>query len=140
MDEGYDAEDAFFNGYFYKIKTPQFILVNGSRYGNRCDFKQESIDYRGNICYIPTKGYCFIKCINFLTGKDYNQEILEFIRNEDRRNNIMTMARIQPCSGKLGVSLGFYNGKKYGIEIILKEINLVFTSQSILCNMEISGC
>ena len=24
IDEGYDAEDAIFNGYFYKLNTPQF--------------------------------------------------------------------------------------------------------------------
>ena len=24
IDEGYDAEDAIFNGYIYKINTPQF--------------------------------------------------------------------------------------------------------------------
>ena len=28
IDEGYDAEDAIFNGYIYKINTPQFNLVN----------------------------------------------------------------------------------------------------------------
>ena len=31
-DEGYDAEDAMFNGYIYKINTPQFIKVNRSQY------------------------------------------------------------------------------------------------------------
>ena len=30
IDEGYDAEDAIFNGYSYEINTPQFILVNRS--------------------------------------------------------------------------------------------------------------
>ena len=28
IDEGYDTEDAIFNGYIYKINTPQFSLVN----------------------------------------------------------------------------------------------------------------
>ena len=31
IDEGYDAEDAIFNGYIYKINTPQFNLVNRSQ-------------------------------------------------------------------------------------------------------------
>ena len=44
-DEGYDAEDALFNGYFYKINTPQFNLVNRFQYGNVCDFKHELIEY-----------------------------------------------------------------------------------------------
>ena len=70
IDEGYDAEDVIFNSYVYKIKTLQFNLVNRSQYGNGCDFKHEIIEYRGNNCFVPTKGYCFVKCINFITGED----------------------------------------------------------------------
>ena len=70
IDEGYEAEDAIFNGYIYKIDTPHFNLVNRSQYGNGCDFKLEIIEYRGNSCFIPTKGYCFVKCINYLIGED----------------------------------------------------------------------
>ena len=96
IDEGYDAEGAIFNGYIYKLDNPQFTKVNGSQYGNGCDFKYEIIEYRGNNCCIPTKGYCFVKCVNFLTGEDYKQQYLDFIRNGNRRSNIMTKARIQP--------------------------------------------
>ena len=31
IDEGYDAEDAIFKGYIYKLNTPQFNKVNGSQ-------------------------------------------------------------------------------------------------------------
>ena len=41
IDEGYDAEDAIFNGYVYKLDTPHFKKVNRSQYGNGCDFKHE---------------------------------------------------------------------------------------------------
>ena len=41
IDEGYDAEDAIFKAYIYKINTPQFILVSRSQYGNGCDFKHQ---------------------------------------------------------------------------------------------------
>ena len=34
IDERYEAEDAFFNGYIYKLNTPQFSLVNRSQYGH----------------------------------------------------------------------------------------------------------
>ena len=67
IDRDYESEDAIFNGYIYKLDTPKFNKVNRSQYGNGCDFKHEIIEYQGNICFIPTKGYCFIKCINFLT-------------------------------------------------------------------------
>ena len=95
IDQDYDSDDSIFNGYIYKINTPQFNKVNRSQYGNGCSFDEIIIEYQGNNCFIPTKGYCFIKCINFLTGQDYKQQYLEFIRNEKRRSNIMTMARIQ---------------------------------------------
>ena len=56
IDLDYDSEDAFFNGYIYKINTPQFNKVNRSQYGNGCSFDKIIIEYLGNNCYIPTKG------------------------------------------------------------------------------------
>ena len=65
IDEGYDAEDSIFNGYIYKLNSPQFNKVNRSQYGNGCDFKHQIIEYHGRNCYIPSQGYCFIKCVIF---------------------------------------------------------------------------
>ena len=81
MDEGYDAEDAIFNGYFYKLYSPQFNRVNRSQYGNGCNFKQQIIEYHGNNCYIPSNGYCFIKFLYYLTMSDYKEQYLDFIGN-----------------------------------------------------------
>ena len=81
IDQDYESEDSIFNGYIYKIDTPQFNKVNRSQYGNGCDFKHQIVEYQGNNCYIPSKGYCFIKCINYLTGRDYKEQYLDFIRN-----------------------------------------------------------
>ena len=61
---------AILKGYIYKIDTLPFKKVNRSQYGNDCDFKHEIIEYRGNNCFIPIKGYCFVKYINFLRGED----------------------------------------------------------------------
>ena len=74
IDQDYESEDAIFNGYNYKTKTPQFELVNRFQCGNGCDFKHEIFEYRQKNCFIPTKGYCFVKCFNFLTGKDYKRK------------------------------------------------------------------
>ena len=112
IDQDYDSEDAIFNGYIYKLDTPQFNKVNRSQYGNGCGFDKIIIEYQSNNCFIPTKGYCFVKCINYLTGQDYKEQYLDFIRNENRRTNIMTMARIQPCLRKLGIDLGYFNGER----------------------------
>ena len=38
---------------------------------------------------------------------------MDFTRIEQRRNNIMNMARTQPCLKILGISLSYYNGKKW---------------------------
>ena len=76
IDQDYDSEDAIFNGYIYKLNTPQFNKVNRSQYGNGCSFDKIIVEYRGNNCYIATKGYCFVKCINFITGQDYKNNIL----------------------------------------------------------------
>ena len=73
-DQDYESEDALFNGYIYKLNTPQFKKVNRSQYGYGCDFKHEIIEYRVKNCFIPTKRYCFVKCINFPTGQDYKQQ------------------------------------------------------------------
>ena len=110
IDQDYDSEDAIFNGYIYKLNTPQFNKVNRSQYGNGCDFKHEIIEYRGNNCFIPSKGYCFIKRLNFLTDRDYKQQYLDFIRNEKRRSNIMTKARIQPFCRANNINIGYFDG------------------------------
>ena len=106
IDQNYDSEDDIFNGYFYAINTPQFNKVNRSQYGNGCDFKQEIIEYRGKNCFIPTKGYCFVKCNNYLTKSDYKEHFLKFIRNEKRRSNNMTKARLQPFCRANIINLG----------------------------------
>ena len=97
IDQDYESEDVFFNGYIYEFNKTQLNVINKSRYGHGCDIKHQIIEYRGNNCFIPTMGYCFIKCINLLTVEDYKKQYLDFIRSEQRKSNIMTMARIQPC-------------------------------------------
>ena len=47
-----------------------------------------------------------------MTGQDYKQQYLDFIRNEKRRTNIMTMARIQPFCRANNINLGYYNNHR----------------------------
>ena len=126
IDQDYDSEDAIFNGYIYKLDSPQFNKVNRSQYGNGCDFKHEIIEYRGNNCFIPTKGYCFVKCINFLTGNDYKQQYLDFIRSEQRRSNIMTKARIQPFCRSNNINLGYYDGERVFPRSVTERNNALY--------------
>ena len=133
IDEGYDADDCIFNGFIYKINTLQFNEVNRSHYGNGCSFDKIIVDYRGNNCYIPTKGYCFVKCIIYLTGQDYKQEYLDFIRNEKRRSNIMTMERIQPCLRNLGINLAYYNGERVFPRTVTKRDSGLYLYNNHFC-------
>ena len=113
IDEVYDAEGAIFNGFIYKINTPHFNKANRSQYGNGCSFDNINVEYRGNNYNIPTKGYCFVKCINFLKGEDYKEQYLEqnldFIRSEQRRSNIKNKARNQQFCRANIINLVYYN-------------------------------
>ena len=133
IDQDYDSDDSIFNGYIYKIDTPQFNKVNRSQYGNGCDFKHEIIEYRGNNCFIPTKGYCFVKCINFLTGQDYKQQYLEFIRNEKRRSNIMTKARIQPFCRANNINLGYWDGERVFPRTVTNRDSALYLCNNHFC-------
>ena len=131
--EVYDADDCIFNGYIYKLNTPQFNKVNRSQYGNGCSFDKTIVEYRGKNSFIPNKGYCFVKCINYLTGQDYKQEYQDFIRNEKRRCNNMTMARIQPCLRKLGIDLGYYNGDRVFPRTVANRDSALYLYKSHFC-------
>ena len=64
------------------------------------------------IVFIQSKGYCFVKNVNYIHGQDYKQQYLDFIRNEKRRSNIMTKARIQPfCRANISNS-GYFDGTR----------------------------
>ena len=133
IDQDYDSDDSIFNGYIYKIDTPQFNKVNRSQYGNGCSFDKIIVEYRGNNCYIPTKGYCFIKCINYLTGQDYKQQYLDFIRNEKRRSNIMTKARIQPFCRANNINLGYWDGERVFPRSVTNRDNALFLFNNHFC-------
>ena len=42
----------------------------------------------------------------------YKQQYLDFIRNEERRSNIMTKARIQPFCKASNINLGYYDSER----------------------------
>ena len=133
IDQDYDSEDALFNGYIYKLDTPQFNKVNRSQYGNGCSFDKLIVEYRGNNCFIPTKGYCFVKCINYLTGQDYKEQYLDFIRNEKRRSNIMTKARIQPFCRANNINLGYWDGERVFPRCVTNRDSALFLFNNHFC-------
>ena len=133
IDQDYDSDDTIFNGYINKINTPQFNKVNRSQYGNGCSFDKIIIEYRGNNCLTPTKGYCFVKCINFITGEDYIAQYLDFIRNETRRSNIMTKARIQPFCKANNIDIGYYNDERVFPRSVTNRDNALYLYNNHFC-------
>ena len=133
IDQDYDSEDVLFNGYIYKLDTPQFNKVNRSQYDNGCSFDKLIVEYRGNNCFIPTKGYCFVKCINYLTGQDYKEQYLDFIRNEKRRSNIMTKARIQPFCRANNINLGYWDGERVFPRCVTNRDSALFLFNNRFC-------
>ena len=65
IDEDYDSDDSIFNGYIYKIDTPQFNKMKRSEYGNGCDFKHEIIEYKGNNCLYQQKNIVLLNVLIF---------------------------------------------------------------------------
>ena len=133
IDQDYDSDDTIFNGYINKINTPQFNKVNRSQYGNGCSFDKIIIENRGNNCFIPTKGYCFVKCINFITGEDYIAQYLDFIRNETRRSSIMTKARIQPFCKANNIDIGYYNDERVFPRSVTNRDNALYLYNNHFC-------
>ena len=137
INGNYDSDDSIFNGYIFKINTRIFNKVKRSRHGNGCSFDKIIIQYQGNKCFIPTKGYCFVKCNNFLTG--HKDKYLDFIRNEKRRSNSMTMARIQPCLRKLGIDLGYFNGERVFPRTVTNQDSALYLNNNHFCLIWKSG-
>ena len=82
IDFEYDTGDVTFTGYVYNINTPQFNKVNRSQYGKGTELKQDIVECIGKNCLNPARGNCFIKCKIYCTNKDYTEEFLPFITNE----------------------------------------------------------
>ena len=107
---GYDSEDVLLQDGHHKLNTPEFNKVNRCQYGKGTDFKHVIVDCIGNKCFIPTSVNCFIKCNNYLTGKDYTEEFLIFFRTERKRSKVMTSGRFQPFFRKNDINIGHYDG------------------------------
>ena len=85
IDIDYDREDVTFDGYVYKLNTPQLKVVKRSAYGKGTISMQENVEYHGQKC-IPTSGMCFMRSFKNFTKNDYTEEFFTFIRTEQRRS------------------------------------------------------
>ena len=128
---GYDSEDVIFTGWLYKLNTPEINGVNRSQYGKGTDFKEDIVENIGIICFIPTTGFCFIKCPNVVTGKSYTEEFLNFSRFEQKKSNAMTSARVQPFCRKHNFNIGCFDGFRICLRNITERNRALHINKNI---------
>ena len=133
IDIDYDSEDFTFTGYICKLNTPQFKVVRRSAYGRGTTCMQKIVEYHGQNCYIPTSGMSFIKCINYFNKKDYTEEILTFIRSEQRRSNVMAFAKIQPFCKKYNITIGCFDGTRINPRNLTQRNTSLFIYENHFC-------
>ena len=133
IDIDHDSEDVTSLGYVHKLNTPQFKVVKRSAYGKGTNYMKEIVQYRGQNCYIPFFGMCFVKGLIHFTEKDYTEELLTFIRSEQRRSNVMTSARIQPFCRKYNITIGCFDGTRINPRNITQRDTSLFIHNNHFC-------
>ena len=73
------------------------------------------------------------KVLILLTGEECQNQNLEFNKNEKRRSNIMTMARIQPSLKKLDNFFGYYNGTEIWPQNITESNKALYLYNNHFC-------
>ena len=113
--------------------TPEFNRLKRFQNGTGTDFKQDVAECIGNNCYIPKSGNCFAKCIIYLTGKNYIEEILTFIRPAQKRSNVMTRARVQPFFRLHNIKIGCYDGFRVSAVSIAERNIALYMHKNHFC-------
>ena len=68
-----------------------------------------------------------------MTGQDYKQQNLDFIRNEKRRSSIMTKARIQPFCRANNINLGYWDGERVFPRSVTNRDSALFLFNNHYC-------
>ena len=85
------------------------------------------------IALYQQKDIVLLNVVNFLTGQDYNQQYLDFIRSEQRRSNIKTKARIQPFCRVNKINLGYYDSERVFPRSVTDRNNALFSYKNHFC-------
>ena len=51
-----------------------FNQINRSNFGIGCDAFNKILEYKGQLCYIPTGKACFSKCVEYIYKRDFSNE------------------------------------------------------------------
>lgn len=113
-----DTEEWKFTG---SIKYDDFglKLVQRSPRGRGINDEYKINEYKGNLCYIPTEDFCFIKCINYLfnCNEEQSEENFEkfnqFLYKEKQtsRNGTMSNCKFRQYNEYFNLQVQYYNPK-----------------------------
>ena len=68
-----------------------------------------------------------------MTGQDYKKQYLDFIRNEKRRTNVMTLTRNQPFCIANTINLGYYNKDRVFPRTVISRDSASFLYNNHFC-------
>ncbi|ESO94754.1 hypothetical protein LOTGIDRAFT_161002 [Lottia gigantea] len=102
MHDKSNASDWYFTGEVIFRKN-YFRIVKRSKTGRGGNLLKKINEYKGENCYIPGDGYCFIKCVNHFMNKDLTKEFKDLKEFEKiinrfqkaKRKGVMTVGRIK---------------------------------------------
>ena len=116
------------------------MMLNKSAYGKGTNYMQEIVEYHGQNCYIPSSCHCFVKCNNYVSKKYYTEELLTFIRAEQRRSNVMTATRFQPFCRKNNIKIGCFDRTRIkSRNLTQRKTSLFKYNNHLSLNWEING-
>ena len=108
LDKYDDHPSIYYTGNIYRY-FKNFKRVNRSEHGRGANEFNNIEEYNGKNCYIPDGNGCFLKCINYIFNKDFNEEYFEFIKSYKRRTNVMPRCRIPEFCKRYKIDIGIYD-------------------------------
>ncbi|ESO98766.1 hypothetical protein LOTGIDRAFT_158712 [Lottia gigantea] len=129
VDDKSDASDWYFTGKMIFRKN-NFKEIKRSKKGRGVTLLKKIKEYIGINCYIPSDGYCFVKCVNNVLNEDYTREFHDFINSfsKSNRKGVMTSARISEFDEKFNTYFQIYMPKHrhFQPKRVSEELDWVF--------------
>ncbi|ESP04710.1 hypothetical protein LOTGIDRAFT_170546 [Lottia gigantea] len=95
------------------FRKNNFKEIKRSKKGSGVTLLKKIKEYIGINCYIPSDGYCFVKCVNRVLNEDYTRDFQDFINSfsKSNRKGVMTTARISEFNEKFNTYFQIYMPK-----------------------------
>ncbi|ESO96057.1 hypothetical protein LOTGIDRAFT_160040 [Lottia gigantea] len=130
VDVKSDASDWYFSGKII-LRRKNFKEIKRSKKGSGVTLLKKINEYGSGInCYVPSDGYCFVKCVNHIMNKDYTKEFQDFINSfsKSNRKGVVTTARICEFNKKFNTYFQIYMPKHrhFQPKKVSEELDWVF--------------